>query len=103
MQCLELSKMTCKKTLRLTINAKGIGNKMLHDWRENKRWHLFKSATGKFILVDHNESDDWKLYEKSFASYCLELLVFGVAKKDSWIDDLDFTDEEKAKLEENMM
>lgn len=95
--------MMCKKTLRSTINAKGRGNKMLRDWRENKRWHLFKSATGKFILVDHNESDDWKLYEKSFASYCLELLVFGVAKKDSWIDDLDFTDEEKAKLEENMI
>ncbi len=76
---------------------------MRRDWREDRRWHLFKSATGKFVLVDHDESTDWKLYEKTFSSFCLKILAFGVTKRDAWIDDFDFTEEEKAKLEENMV
>ena len=76
---------------------------MLRDWREDRRWHLFKSATGKFVLVDHDESSDWKLYEKTSSSYCLKRLAFGVTKNNAWISDLDFTDEEKAKIKENLV
>lgn len=65
---------------------------------------MYKSASGRYCLSDkESKQDRWTLYEDSFASYQLKLTAMGIAAQDAWIYDIDFTDNEKAKLSEALI
>ena len=77
---------------------------MREDWRFNRRYHLYKSASGRYCLSDkESKQDRWTLYEENFSSYQLKITAMGIAVQDAWIYDIDFTEDEKAKLSEAML
>jgi len=76
---------------------------MREDWRRQRRWHLFKSATQRYVLSDTEEDCDWQCWTDSFPEFCLQILTRGIAERDCWIDEGDFTQAEIKKLSENML
>lgn len=71
---------------------------MKNDWRSERRFHIFKSATGRYVLIDHNISDDWQIYTESLNEFILKIITFGMFDLDVWFEDDDFTEDEKTKI-----
>lgn len=71
---------------------------MARDWRANRRFHLFKSVTRKFVMIDHSVSDDWQVWTDSLSEYILKLSTSGVLESETWFEDEDFTEEERSEV-----
>lgn len=79
---------------------------MSRYYNSNKpRWHIFKSAMKKYVLVDRdaNDNDDWKCWTSTLQEFCLNILTFGLKERDVEIDEDDFTKEEVKTIVENLL
>ena len=75
---------------------------MRENWQAKRRFHIFKSVTGKYVLIDHQISDDWQLYTESLSEFILKLTTFGVFRDETWFDDDDFNDDEKKLINDTI-
>lgn len=75
---------------------------MREDYRANRRFHIFKSVTGKYVLIDRSISNDWQLYTPSISEFVLKLIAFGVFEDEAWFETDDFSKKEKKRIIEAM-
>ena len=67
---------------------------MKEDWRMQRRWHIIKSATQKYVLTDSEQHSDWICWTDNLHEFCLQLLTRGLKERDCYIGFLDFNEDE---------